>query len=53
LSAIGLGCNYFGRSLDLESSRVVIHKALWSMKTVISGASAELGRTPHDGIRSW
>src|SRR5271154_2022104 len=28
LSAIGLGCNNFGRSLDLEGSRPVIHKAL-------------------------
>ena len=28
VSAIGLGCNNFGRPLDLEGSRAVIHKAL-------------------------
>src|SRR5262245_13296651 len=28
VSAIGLGCNNFGRPLDLEASRAVIHKAL-------------------------
>jgi aryl-alcohol dehydrogenase-like predicted oxidoreductase len=28
VSQIGLGCNNFGRSLDLEASRPVIHKAL-------------------------
>jgi aryl-alcohol dehydrogenase-like predicted oxidoreductase len=28
VSAIGLGCNNFGRSLDLAASRPVIHKAL-------------------------
>jgi aryl-alcohol dehydrogenase-like predicted oxidoreductase len=28
VSAIGLGCNNFGRPLDLERSRAVIHKAL-------------------------
>ena len=28
VSAIGLGCNSFGRTLDLEGSRAVIHKAL-------------------------
>jgi aryl-alcohol dehydrogenase-like predicted oxidoreductase len=28
VSAIGLGCNNFGRSLDLAGSRPVIHKAL-------------------------
>ena len=28
VSAIGLGCNNFGRPVDLEGSRAVIHKAL-------------------------
>jgi Aldo/keto reductase family len=28
VSSIGLGCNNFGRSLDLAASRPVIHKAL-------------------------
>jgi aryl-alcohol dehydrogenase-like predicted oxidoreductase len=28
VSAIGFGCNNFGRSLDLAASRPVIHKAL-------------------------
>jgi aryl-alcohol dehydrogenase-like predicted oxidoreductase len=28
VSSIGLGCNNFGRSLDLAASRSVIHKAL-------------------------
>lgn len=28
VSAVGLGCNNFGRPLDLEGSRAVIHKAL-------------------------
>ena len=28
VSAIGLGCNNFGRQVDLEGSRAVIHKAL-------------------------
>src|SRR5712691_12069011 len=28
VSAIGLGCNNFGRPVDLDGSRKVIHKAL-------------------------
>src|SRR4029077_4422699 len=28
VSEVGLGCNNFGRPLDLEGSRAVIHKAL-------------------------
>jgi len=28
VSVVGLGCNNFGQRMDLESSRLVIHKAL-------------------------
>ena len=28
VSAIGLGCNNFGRPVDFDGSRAVIHKAL-------------------------
>lgn len=44
VSLIGLGCNNFGQRMDLESSRLVIHKALDSGITLFDTADVYGGR---------
>jgi aryl-alcohol dehydrogenase-like predicted oxidoreductase len=44
VSLVGLGCNNFGQRMDLESSRLVIHKALDAGITLFDTADVYGGR---------
>jgi aryl-alcohol dehydrogenase-like predicted oxidoreductase len=44
VSRVGLGCNNFGQRMDLESSRLVIHKALDAGITLFDTADVYGGR---------
>src|SRR2546421_3004048 len=44
ISLVGLGCNNFGQRMDLESSRLVIHKALDCGITLFDTADVYGGR---------
>src|SRR6266498_3198286 len=44
VSLVGLGCNNFGQRMDLESARLVIHKALDAGITLFDTADVYGGR---------
>ncbi len=50
VSLVGLGCNNFGQRMDLESSRLVIHKALDAGITLFDTADVYGGRGGSESV---